>query len=68
MGYEHIEVERDGHVVTITMDRPKQRNALSLALMGEPVHPIHRGLLAFARGYAHLRTGARDRRCCACWR
>jgi enoyl-CoA hydratase/carnithine racemase len=30
MGYEHIEVERSGDVVTITMDRPKQRNALSL--------------------------------------
>jgi enoyl-CoA hydratase/carnithine racemase len=31
MGYEHIEVGRDGAVVTITMNRPKQRNALSLA-------------------------------------
>ena len=30
MGYEHIEVERTGAVVTVTMNRPQQRNALSL--------------------------------------
>jgi hypothetical protein len=32
----------------------------ALALDGEPANPIHRGLLAFARGHAHLRLGARD--------
>lgn len=35
MGYEHIEVDRAGDVVTITMDRPQQRNALSLAHLRE---------------------------------
>jgi enoyl-CoA hydratase/carnithine racemase len=35
MGYEHIEVERSDDVVTITMNRPKQRNALSLAHLRE---------------------------------
>jgi enoyl-CoA hydratase/carnithine racemase len=35
MAYEHIEVERSGDVVTITMNRPKQRNALSLAHLRE---------------------------------
>jgi enoyl-CoA hydratase/carnithine racemase len=35
MGYEHIEVDRAGDVVTITMNRPKQRNALSLAHLRE---------------------------------
>jgi tetratricopeptide (TPR) repeat protein len=32
----------------------------ALALTGEPANPIHRGLVTFARGYAHLRLGARD--------
>jgi tetratricopeptide (TPR) repeat protein len=31
-----------------------------LELTGEPANPIPRGLLAFARGHAHLRLGARD--------
>jgi enoyl-CoA hydratase/carnithine racemase len=33
--FEHIVVERDGPHVTITMDRPERRNALSLAHMEE---------------------------------
>lgn len=33
--YQHITVERDGAHVTITMDRPARRNALSLEHMGE---------------------------------
>lgn len=32
----------------------------ALALTGEPRNAIHGGLLSFARGYAHLRLGARD--------
>lgn len=35
MAYEHIEVDRTGAVITITMDRPNQRNALSLAHLVE---------------------------------
>lgn len=31
-----------------------------LALTDAPPHAVHRGLWAFARGYAHLRTGGRD--------
>ena len=31
-----------------------------LALEGTPSNPVHRGLLAFARGYAHLRAGRAD--------
>ena len=34
-GYEQIAVERSGDFVTITMDNPKKRNALSLAHMRE---------------------------------
>jgi len=32
---EHLLVERDGDVVTITLNRPEKRNALSLDVMGE---------------------------------
>lgn len=33
--YEHIRIDSDGPVTTVTMDRPAQRNALSLAHMNE---------------------------------
>src|SRR5215472_18165769 len=33
MGYEHVLVERDNGVTTITMNRPERRNALSRAHM-----------------------------------
>src|SRR6185312_7373736 len=33
--FEHLEVGRDGDVVTITLNRPDKRNALSLDVMGE---------------------------------
>jgi len=32
-----LKVAVDGPVATLTMDRPRQRNALSMALMGEIV-------------------------------
>jgi enoyl-CoA hydratase/carnithine racemase len=35
MGYENILVERSGDFVTVTMDRPQRRNALSLEHMRE---------------------------------
>ncbi len=35
MGFEHILVDRAGDTVTITMDRPQRRNALSLEHMRE---------------------------------
>ncbi len=35
MGYEHILAERSGDYITITMNRPQRRNALSLAHMRE---------------------------------
>jgi tetratricopeptide (TPR) repeat protein len=31
-----------------------------LELAAAPPHPVHRGMWAFARGYAHFRVGARD--------
>jgi len=35
MGFEHVLVERSGEFATITMNRPRRRNALSLQHMGE---------------------------------
>ena len=35
MAYEHILIERDGPLATVTMNRPERRNALSVALMRE---------------------------------
>lgn len=35
MAYEHITSERDGSYITITMNRPERRNALSMAHMKE---------------------------------
>jgi enoyl-CoA hydratase/carnithine racemase len=35
MAYEHLTVDRAGPVVTVTMDRPERRNALSLAHLRE---------------------------------
>ena len=37
MGYEHVRVERTDEVVTITMNRPERRNALSTAHLEELV-------------------------------
>jgi enoyl-CoA hydratase/carnithine racemase len=34
-GYEHLRLEREGYVATVTLDRPAKRNALSFALLGE---------------------------------
>lgn len=35
MTYEFLEVERDGHVATLTLSRPDQLNALNTGIMGE---------------------------------
>ena len=29
MGYEHLEIEHDGHVATVWLNRPDKRNAMS---------------------------------------
>ena len=35
MDYEHLRYEHDGHVVTLTYDRPEVHNALSRAMARE---------------------------------
>lgn len=37
MSYEHLELERDGHVATVTLNRPDKLNAISRALHREMV-------------------------------
>ncbi|HEY7470260.1 MAG TPA: crotonase/enoyl-CoA hydratase family protein [Acidimicrobiia bacterium] len=38
MGYQHLEVEREGHVATLWLDRPDKRNAMSADIWeGMPV-------------------------------
>ena len=32
---EHVEIERDGEIAAISMNRPEKRNALSLQMMRE---------------------------------
>src|SRR3712207_2721044 len=32
-GTEHLKVERDGHVVVVTMNRPEAKNSLSLPML-----------------------------------
>ncbi len=49
MAYEHVQVERDGDVVTITMDRPRQRNALSTAHLRELLDAVRQAGSSDAR-------------------
>ncbi len=40
MTYQHLQLTRDASVATITLNRPDQRNALSLELMRELTHAL----------------------------
>jgi enoyl-CoA hydratase/carnithine racemase len=50
MGFEMVLVERDGPFVTVTMNRPERRNALSLAHMRELTAALHQVGGSDARG------------------
>ena len=50
MGFEMILVERDGPFVTIAMNRPKRRNALSVAHMQELIAAFRQVGQSDARG------------------
>jgi enoyl-CoA hydratase len=64
--YRHLLVERsaDGHVVTVTLDRPEQMNAMNTAL-GEDLLACFDGLARDAEARAVVFTGAGDRAFCA---
>ena len=40
MDYETLGYEQDGHVVTLTYDRPEQHNALSREMAAEPASRV----------------------------
>jgi enoyl-CoA hydratase len=65
-GYRHLLVERsaDGHVVTVTLNRPQQMNALNTAL-GEDLLACFTALAADAEARAVVFTGSGDKAFCA---
>ena len=65
-GYRHLLVERstDGHVVTVTLNRPEQMNAMNTAL-GEDLLACFDALARDAGARAVVFTGAGDRAFCA---
>jgi enoyl-CoA hydratase len=65
-GYRHLLVTRtdDGHVVTVTLDRPEQMNAMNTAL-GEDLLACFDGLAREARVRAVVFTGSGDKAFCA---
>jgi enoyl-CoA hydratase len=48
MDYEHLLIERDGHLLTVTINRPDKLNALNAKLTAELTHVVHHH--RFARG------------------
>ena len=66
MTYRHLLIERssEGHVVTVTLNRPEQMNAMNTA-MGEDLLACFEGLSRDARVRAVVFTGAGDRAFCA---
>jgi enoyl-CoA hydratase/carnithine racemase len=66
MTYRHLLVDRsaDGHVMTVTLDRPEQMNALNTA-MGEDLLACFQALAREALVRAVVLTGAGDRAFCA---
>ena len=50
MDYEHVLVEREGDFITITMNQPERRNALSLAHMRELTQAFQEAGAGDARG------------------
>jgi enoyl-CoA hydratase len=64
--YRHLLVDRspDGHVVTVTLNRPEQMNAMNTA-MGEDLLACFGALAADAAARAVVFTGAGDRAFCA---
>lgn len=60
MSYEHILLERDGAVAIITLNRPKQLNALNQALIGELLAALNE-LAQDDAVRAVLLTGSGDR-------
>jgi enoyl-CoA hydratase len=66
MDYEYLIYEQDGHVVTLTYDRPEQHNAISRA-MAEELHHAWRRFRDDDDAFVLVITGAGDTTFCAGW-
>jgi enoyl-CoA hydratase len=66
VSYRHLRVTHspDGHLVTVTIDRPQQRNAMNTAL-GEDLLGCFEALARDADARAAILTGAGDQAFCA---
>ena len=66
MDYEHLLYEQDGHVVTLTYDRPEQHNAINRAMAAE-LHHAWRRFRDDDDAFVLVITGAGERTFCAGW-
>ena len=66
MNYENLRYEREGHVVTITYDRPEQHNAVN-RLMNEELHHAWQRFRDDDDAYVLVITGAGETTFCAGW-
>src|SRR3954451_8059689 len=66
MTYEHLRYEQDGHVVTLTYDRPEVHNAISRA-MAEELHHAWRRFRDDDDAFVLVITGAGETTFCAGW-
>jgi enoyl-CoA hydratase len=66
MTYEHLRYEHDGHVVTLTYDRPEVHNAISGA-MAEELHHAWRRFRDDDDAFVLVITGAGETTFCAGW-
>ena len=66
MDYQHLRYDHDGHVVTLTYDRPEQHNALSRAMARE-LHHAWRRFRDDPDAFVLVITGAGETTFCAGW-
>jgi enoyl-CoA hydratase len=66
MTYETLHYEQDGHVVTLTYDRPEQHNAISRA-MNEELHHAWQRFRDDDDAFVLVITGAGETTFCAGW-
>lgn len=62
--YEHVDVQREGHVLEVTLDRPESRNALHAAAHVE-LEQIFDSFFADPELWVAIITGAGDKAFCA---
>src|SRR5690349_25046006 len=66
MDYAHVRYEQDGHVVTLTYDRPEQHNAINRAMAAE-LHHAWRRFRDDEDAFVLVITGAGETTFCAGW-